>query len=105
MQKNTIRCMLGSLVIAAAAVLFAGCGGGGSAKMDTALDKLEQTCTKTAALTQKARTGDQAALAELQAVTKEYQEFAASVQSAGTMSAAQQKRYQEIIEKYTKSMQ
>jgi hypothetical protein len=105
MKKNTIRSLFGSLAIAVTAALFTGCGGGDSAKVDVALDKLEQTCTKTSALMQKARTGDQAALAELQTVTKEYQDFAASVQSAGTMSAAQQKRYQEIIEKYTKSMQ
>lgn len=104
-MKNMIRCLCGSLLIAAAAVLFAGCGGGGSSKVDTALDKLEQTCTKTATLTQKARTGDQAALAELQNVGKEYQEFSASVMAAGTMSEAQQKRYQEILAKYTKSMQ
>ncbi len=104
-MKNMIRCLVGSLMIAVAAILFAGCGGGGSSKMDAALDNLEKTCEKTASVNQRIKSGDQAASAELATVVKEFQDFSTSLQSAGTMSAAQQKRYEEIMQKYMKSMQ
>jgi len=104
-MKHTIRCLFGSLMIAAVAALFTGCGGGGSAKTDAALDKLQTACEKTASITQRIKGGDQAASAELTAVMKEFQDFSTSMQAAGTMSAAQQKRYQEIMDKYSKAMQ
>lgn len=92
-------------MIAAVAALFTGCGGGGSAKTDAALDKLEKACEKTASITQRMKSGDQAASAEMTAVMKEFQDFAAGMQAAGTMSPGQQKRYDEIMQKYMKAMQ
>lgn len=104
-MNKVIRSLCGSLMIVAMAALFAGCGGGGNAKMDTALTNLEQTCEKTASIYKRMKAGDQAAGAEMTTVTQEFQNFAKSVQEAGTMSPAQQKRYQEIMDKYSKSMQ
>lgn len=104
-MNKLIRSLCSSLMIVALMALVAGCGGGGNAKMDTALSDLEKTCEKTASLYQKAKTGDQAAAAEIVKVTQEFQSFSKSVQEAGTMSTEQAKRYQEIMDKYAKSMQ
>ena len=103
-MNKTIRTLCGSVMIVAMAALFAGCGGG-NAKVDTALTDLEKTCEKTASLYQRAKTGDQAAATEIAKVTQEFQAFSKSVQEAGTMSPEQAKRYQEIMEKYSKAMQ
>ncbi len=103
-MTKLIRSLLGSLMILAVAALFTGCGGG-NAKMDAALNDLEKTCEKTASIYQRMKAGDQAAGAEMTSVTAEFQSFSKTVQEAGTMSPAQQKRYQEIMDKYSKAMQ
>ncbi|HQF38075.1 MAG TPA: hypothetical protein PK322_03050 [Opitutaceae bacterium] len=103
-MTKLIRSLLGSLLLLAVAALFTGCGGG-NAKMDAALNDLEKTCEKTASLYQRMKTGDQAASAEMTTVTAEFQAFSKSVQEAGTMSPEQQKRYQEIMDRYSKAMQ
>jgi|GEM_PF-5877435 len=100
-MKPTIRCVLGSIAIAAMAILFAGCG---SAKMDAYLDNLERTSIKLVELTKKARTGDQAALNELTVVSKEYQDLAANVRNVRRMSPAQSRRYRRIVDDFTASM-
>ena len=103
-MNKTIRSLCGSFMIVAMAALLAGCGGG-NAKMDTALNDLEKSCEKTASVYQRMKAGDQAASAEMNTITQEFQAFSKSVQEAGKMSPEQAKRYQEIMEKYSKAMQ
>jgi hypothetical protein len=85
-------------MIVALAALFAGCGS--SSKMDSTLNKLEKTCHKAQSISKRMKAGDQTAGTEMAAVMKEYQNFAASLKDAGTMTLDQQKRYDEIMQSF-----
>ena len=76
-------------------------------KADAALDDLERTCDKSAAIFQKIKDGDNSAILEMQKLMADYQSLSTNLDAVNGpgFTPAQQLRYIAIIKKYQASLQ